>query len=104
MNLKFKDFQKSNIELRELDNIRAKCFQKFEVQGFPTKRQEHWKYTDLKTIINNNFSDLKIFENKKNLQHNRNFLIKSFDHNKIILLNGNYVEKDFSFENEKKYL
>ena len=102
MNLKFKDFQKTNIELKELDNIRAKCFQKFEDQGFPTKRQEHWKYTDLKTIINNNFSDLQIFEDKKNLQQNNNFLIKSFDHNKIILLNGNFIESNFNFEDEKK--
>ena len=102
MNLKFKDFQKSNIGLKELDSIRAKNFQKFEEQGFPTKRQEHWKYTDLKTIINNNFSDLQIFKDRKNIQQNKNFLIKSFDHNKIILLNGSFVKSDFSFENKKK--
>ena len=52
MNLKFKDFQKLNMGPKELDSIRALSFKKFEEQGFPTKRQEHWKYTDLKTIIN----------------------------------------------------
>ena len=55
MILKFQEFQKSNLGLKELDSIRIKNFKKFEKLGFPTKRQEHWKYSDLKTIIGNNF-------------------------------------------------
>ena len=55
MNLKFQEFQKATLGLQELDNIRVKNFEKFKTQGFPTKRQEHWKYSDLKTIISNNF-------------------------------------------------
>jgi len=102
MNLKFKDFQKLNMGPKELDSIRALSFKKFEEQGFPTKRQEHWKYTDLKTIINNNFLNLQIFENKNSLQLNSSFLLKNFDHNKIILLNGSFIESNFSFEDEKK--
>jgi len=66
MNLKFEEFQKKNISFEELDNIRKKSFQKFETQGFPTKKQEHWKYTDLKNIINNNFENLQIFKDDKN--------------------------------------
>jgi len=102
MNLKFKDFQKLNMGPKELDSIRALSFKKFEEQGFPTKRQEHWKYTDLKTIINNNFLNLQIFENKNSLQLNSSFLLKNFDHNKIILLNGSFIESNLSFEDEKK--
>ena len=60
MNLKFEEFQKSNITSKELDAIRTKNFENFEKKGYPTKKQEHWKYTDLKTIINNNFTDLQI--------------------------------------------
>jgi Fe-S cluster assembly protein SufD len=102
MILKFQEFQKSNLGLKELDNIRIKSFKKFEKQGFPTKRQEHWKYSDLRTIISNNFSNLQIFESKKNLNYNNNQLIKNFEHNKIVLLNGNFVDSNFKFENEKK--
>ena len=51
MNLKFEEFKKSNLGFKELDNIRIKSFKKFETEGFPTKKQEHWKYTDLKNII-----------------------------------------------------
>ena len=102
MNLKFKEFQKSNLGLKELDNIRIKSFKKFETQGFPTKKQEHWKYTDLKTIINNNFENLQIFKDKSSSKYNNKLLIKKFEHNKIILLNGNFMESNFDFEDEKK--
>jgi Fe-S cluster assembly protein SufD len=102
MNLKFEEFKKSNFGLKELDNIRIKSFQKFEIQGFPTKKQEHWKYTDLKNIINENFQSLEIFNDSNNLQYDKKLIIKNFEHNKIILLNGNFIESSFIFENEEK--
>ena len=64
MNLKFEEFQKSNLCFKELDNIRIKSFKNFETQGLPTKKQEHWKYTDIRNIISNNFEDLQIFNKK----------------------------------------
>jgi Fe-S cluster assembly protein SufD len=102
MNLNFEEFHKLNLRFKELDNIRAKSFKKFETCGFPTKKQEHWKYTDLKNIINNNFSNLQIFKDNKSSNYNSKFLIKNFDHNKIVLLNGNFIESDFSFEAANK--
>ena len=102
MILKFKEFQKQNISSKELDNIRVKNFQKFEIKGLPTKKQEHWKYTDLKTIINNNFKNIEISDNKKNFKYDNKILIKNFEHNRIILLNGNFIEANFIFEDKKK--
>ena len=92
MILNFEKYQKLNHNSEELDNIRIKNFKKFEANGFPTKKQEHWKYTDLKTIIDNNLSNLKIFEKKEVSKHNNQTLIKNFEHNKIILINGNFIE------------
>ena len=69
MNLKFEEFKKNNFCLKELDNIRVKSFKKFEAKGFPTKKQEHWKYTDLRNIIYNNFQDLQIFNEEKTLKN-----------------------------------
>ena len=102
MSLKFQEFQKLNLGAKELDNIRVKSFKKFEAKGFPTKKQEHWKYTDLRNIIYNNFQDLQIFNEEKTLKYNNDLLIKDFEHNKIVLLNGNFIESNFAFENEKK--
>ena len=102
MILKFEEFKKENIINKELDDIRIKNFKKFEIQGFPSKKQENWKYTDLKTIVSSNFNNLEIIDDKKSSKYNNKFLIKNFEHNKIIILNGNFIEKNFSFENEKK--
>jgi Fe-S cluster assembly protein SufD len=102
MTLKFEEYKKTILNFKELDNIREKSFKEFETKGFPTKRQEHWKYTDLKTIINNDLSKLEIFNEKKLSQYDNNFLIKNFDHNSIILLNGNFLESNFSYEDKKK--
>ena len=102
MNLKFEEFQQSNLGLKELDNIRLKSFKKFEALGFPTKKQENWKYTDLKAIIDSNFKSLQIFKDQKNSKYNSKLLIRNFEHNQIILLNGNFIESNFNFEDEKK--
>ena len=102
MNLKFEEFKKLNLNLKELEKIRINSFKKFETQGFPTKKQEHWKYTDLDNIINKSFSKLEIFNDQQSLQYDKNLLIKDFDHNKIVLLNGNFVDSDFKYEEERK--
>jgi len=102
MNLNFKKFQKTNLGLKKLNDLRSFSFKKFETLGFPTRRQENWKYTDLKNIISNNFSDLQIIENQKESKFNSKFLIKNFEHNRIVLLNGHFIEKNFSFEDQKK--
>ena len=102
MNLKFKEFQKLNLSFEELNNIRIKSFEDFETQGLPNKKQEHWKYTDLKNIINKNFLGLKIFEEKNITKYNEELIIKNLEHNKIILLNGNFVKANFDFEDKKK--
>jgi len=102
MNLKFEEFKKTILNLKELDNIRNESFKKFEALGFPTKKQEHWKYTDLKNIIDKNFHNLQIFKNEKILKYNKELIIKNFEHNKIVLLNGHFVDYDLSIENEKE--
>ena len=102
MNLKFEEFKKTNLNFKELDSLRTENFKKFEKMGFPSKKLENWKYTDLKNIINNNFKSLEIFKDKKNSHYDENLLIKNFKHNRIILLNGNFVESNFSFEDIDK--
>ena len=71
-------FKKLNLTIKELDDIREENFKKFEIKGFPSKKQEHWKYSDLRNIIVNNFSDLGISNDNikaKNKQITRNVII-----------------------------
>jgi len=100
--LKFDEFQKANQSGSELNNIRIKNLNIIKQKGFPSKREENWKYTDLKTILSNNLNKLEIPNNKKTAQYNSEWLLKNFQHNQIILVNGDFVSSNFSFEVEEK--
>ncbi len=57
----------------ELHDVRTSAIKNFENKGFPTKKEESWKYTSLNAILKNDFtvfpknesavkySDVKIF-------------------------------------------
>jgi len=102
MILNFDEFQKANQSGSELNNIRIKNLNIFKEKGFPSKREENWKYTDLKTILSNNLSTLEIPNNKRTSQYNSEWLLKNFQHNQIILINGDFVSSNFSFEDKEK--
>ena len=102
MILNFDEFQKTNQSASELNNIRIKNLNIFKKKGFPSKKEENWKYTDLKTILSNNLNKLEIPKNNKTSQYNNGWLLKNFQHNQIILVNGDFVSSNFSFEAEEK--
>jgi len=98
----FDEFQKANQIGGELDDIRIKNFNIFQKKGFPSKKEESWKYTDLKRILYNNLNKLEVPNNKKTSQYNSGWLLKNFQHNQIILVNGDFVSSTFSFEAKDK--
>ena len=49
-----------------------------------------------------NLNKLEISNNKKTSQYNSEWLLKNFQHNQIILINGNFVSSNFSFEDKEK--
>ena len=102
MILNFDEFQKANQNGSELDDIRIKNFNIFQKKGFPSKKEESWKYTDLKRIIYNNLNKLEVPNNKKTSRYNSEWLLKNFKHNQIILVNGDFVSSTFSFEAKEK--
>ncbi len=40
----------------DLHDVRVKAIKNFENKGFPTKKEEAWKYTSLNAILKNDFS------------------------------------------------
>ena len=102
MNLNFDEFQKANQTGGELDDIRIKNFDNFQKKGFPSKKEESWKYADLKTILYNNLNKLEVLNNKKTSQYHGEWLLKNFQHNQIILVNGEFISSTFSFEAKDK--
>jgi len=88
---------KKNIELRE------KNLNEFIKKGFPNKRVEDWKFSDLNQIISSNIKELKFFNDKTIPdEFDQSILINSLDHNKIILINGLIFKFDFNYEEKNK--
>ena len=58
----------------------------FNEKGFPNKRQEDWKFSDLREIVQKNFKELNV--KKVNSKVKKVNLIKDFDHNYIVVING----------------
>ena len=102
MSLNFDAFQKANQSGSELDSIRIKNFNIFQKKGFPSKKEEDWKYTNLKTILYNNLEKLELPNHENTSQYNSEWLLKNFEHNQIILVNGDFVSSTFSFEAKEK--
>ena len=81
MELNFKIKNKSDISFKK----REENLLIFKKKGFPNKREEEWKFTDLEKILNDNFIELNNEKFEKNKPNIHKF---NFNHNSIILLNG----------------
>ncbi len=72
----------------------------FNKKGFPNKKQEDWKFSDLREIIQKNFKKLKV--NQVNSKVKKVNLIKDFDHNYIVVVNGELKSSNLKFEDKNK--
>ena len=91
------DNKKISLEEKEFRNKNLKLFNSL---GFPNKRLENWKFTDLKEIIYRNFDQLNTKVGAANI--NKINLLKDFDHNYIFLVNGNLHTSNFDHEKKDK--
>ena len=85
-------------------NSRKKNFNQFVENGFPNKRVEDWKFSDLIQIISSNIESLSFHADLEPGEIDETTFIDKFEHNKIIFINGSISKVDFSFEDEKKVL
>ena len=80
--------------------FRIKNMELFNTHGFPNKRLEDWKFTGFKEIINKNFKQLDT--KTKPYIFDKLDLIKDFDHNYILLVNGSLHSHNFNYEDKSK--
>ena len=92
----FEKFEKSLNGDREIPfhEVRRKAIEKFQQLGFPTTRIEEWKYTNIKPILDQQFTTIDTPKkiDKKTVDKYR---IKGIEENLIVFVNGQYQE-DFS--------
>ena len=101
------DFNKVIESLKLSDesiNYRNKNFIQFVENGFPNKRAEDWKFSDLNQIISSNIENLRLQSNFEISKIDETIFIDKFLHNKIVFLNGVISNVDFSHENDTKVL
>ncbi len=98
--ISLKEIDKINLINEDDKNYRIKNLEFFNQKGFPTKKDEDWKFSDLRQIFYKNFKKIDI----NNIHHEENKfrLIKDFDHNYILLINGRFIRSDFKFEDKNK--
>ena len=98
--INLKEIDKINLINQDDKNYRIKNLEFFNQKGFPTKKDEDWKFSDLREIFSKNFE--KIDVNNSKPEENKFRLIKDFDHNYILLINGRFIRSDFKFEDKNK--
>ena len=73
-----------------LHSIRTEAIKTFEQQGFPTKKEEAWKYTSLNSILKNDFSVFPKQENAIEYNDVKKYFIHDIDTYKIVFIDGRY--------------
>ncbi|MAL22274.1 MAG: Fe-S cluster assembly protein SufD [Xanthomarina sp.] len=71
-------------------NVRSEAIKIFESQGFPSKKEEAWKYTSLKSILKHDYSVFP--KHEKNIEYNdvKKYFIHEIDSYKIVFIDGKY--------------
>ena len=95
--IKSSDVSKKDLELKR------KYLKKFIDKGFPSRKQENWKFLDINQIIKKNIGDLS-FYNDYSLPNkiDASIFVDGLEHNKIIFINGRIEKIDFNYEDKNK--
>ena len=73
-----------------IHEIRKKAIHTFEEKGFPTKKEEDWKYTSLKSILNKDYSVFPKGNKEVKFKKVRNYFLYDIDSYKLVFIDGVY--------------
>ena len=90
-------FSKKNIEIKE------NYLNKFIESGFPNRKLENWKFSDIDQIIKKNIGDLNFYNDYSSPNKiNPSIFVNNLEHNKIVFINGRIEKIDFNYEEKDK--
>jgi len=69
---------------------RREAFERFVKSGFPTKRDEEWKYTNLKPVLKPDFRVFVNDENTVDFSSIKRFFLNDVDTYKLVFIDGYY--------------
>ncbi len=72
----------------ELHEVRSNAIKNFENKGFPTKKEEAWKYTSLNAVLKNDFSVFPKKENTIEFKDVKKYFLHEIDTYKVVFIDG----------------
>ncbi|APX98799.1 iron-regulated ABC transporter permease protein SufD [Lacinutrix venerupis] len=73
-----------------IHNIRNEAIKTFEAKGFPSKKEEAWKYTSLNSVLKHDYSVFPKQENAIDYKDIKKYFIHDIDTYKIVFIDGKY--------------
>lgn len=81
----------NNVDVEHpIHDIRTEAIRNFETKGFPTKKEEAWKYTSLNSILKTDFSIFPKEENALEYHQVKKYFLHEIDTYKIVFIDGIY--------------
>jgi Fe-S cluster assembly protein SufD len=72
----------------DLHELRTSAIKNFEKKGFPTKKEEAWKYTSLNSVLKNDFSVFPKNENNFEFADVKKYFLHEIDTYKVVFIDG----------------
>ena len=72
----------------DLHEVRTSAIKNFENKGFPTKKEEAWKYTSLNSVLKNDFSVFPKSENNIEFADVKKYFLHEIDTYKVVFIDG----------------
>ncbi len=99
-----KDFDNiiRNLNLSQKDiEIKKFCLDNFIDKGFPNRKNEDWKFSDLNQIIKKNIGELSFYSDYTSTNKiDTSIFVDGLEHNKIVFVNGRIEKIDFNYESK----
>ena len=100
------DFDKitKSLDVSQKDiELKRKYLKNFIEKGFPSRKQEDWKFLDINNIIKKNIGNLSFFyDYSLTNKINSSIFVDGLVHNKIIFINGRIEKIEFNYEDKNK--
>ncbi|HXJ97861.1 MAG TPA: Fe-S cluster assembly protein SufD, partial [Gelidibacter sp.] len=73
-----------------IHDVRSEAIKQFETEGFPSKKDEAWKYTSLNSILKQDYSVFPKRDNQISYNDIKKYFIHDIDTYKIVFIDGVY--------------
>jgi Fe-S cluster assembly protein SufD len=83
--------------------LKKQYLDKFIENGFPNRKLENWKFSDISQIIQKSIGQLSFYHDySSSSKIDTSIFIDGLEHNKIVFVNGRVEKIDFSYEDNDK--